>query len=732
MEFTRLSLQGQLGTIAHVDGALGDGLLAVDVANRHFMSTPDGGSLAEAMVDELAPAERTLVQRYTDGINAFLADARAGRNGAELSRELTFGLLYPDHADNRAEGVRDWTNADTMAVALGMFSELARNDTGEIFLADAAAAFGGFDPELVADVITLRSALDVATIPASGEVFGFDQMGRLDGRIEPMDPAAVAARLDIQAIADRLRPSRALFAEARRQYRGPGGMRARMSRIGQGASNNWAVNASVSESGNAILANDPHLKLGNPSIWYPAELDAVTPDGSTGTFHCAGGTIPGLPVFLSGHCEHVAWGVTTANWDMTDVYRETLNADGTAVVTLDGEVPITDVDVDFMRAGETVTQTLRYVPHHGPIVAIDEANGMALSVRWTLHDGSGARDVKAIFDLMRATNVQEAGTALSGVHGANQNFVVADDQGQIGWFPYVRIPRRDWDWSVYPPWMVLPGDGSTEWSGFHTAADIPTMIDPAAGFIATANQDLTGAFLDGDTSDARGLAQVWGKAPGFRMQRIVDLLEAGGTAHSTQTLLDIQADTHMLLGEIIVPEIEAAAAGATLDPGAQQALDRLSSWEFTCPTGLEGIDPATAEKSSDPVESRESIACTIFHMTWYEIVEHTLADEAAAAGLDVQTDSAIRKLWRRAAARWITEAITSPMVLNATTPIWDDRSTTGEVETKDDVILQAFTDAVESLSAPVEPPDGEPAGLGPDQDDWRWGPDRVQRRALRQ
>src|SRR5690606_7480331 len=99
-----------------------------------------------------------------------------------------------------------------------------------------------------------------------------------------------------------------------------------------------------------------------------------------------------------------------------------------------------------------------------------------------------------------------------------QNFVVVDRTGSLGWFPYNRVPRRPW-WSTTPSWLPLPGDGSAEWGEYIPYEELPQAVDPAAGFLATANNDMTGALADGDPSGDSEAMQSH-VAMGFRHERI--------------------------------------------------------------------------------------------------------------------------------------------------------------------------------------------------------------------
>ena len=698
MDFVRLAMRAQLGTAVPLGDDIGAALLDADTARRTFFTAPDGRPLEEVMVDQIEPELETLAQRYADGVNTWLDDARNGRNGAVLSGEYNLNILYPNAASPTARAglIRNWEIADSMAIALSLYDDLANTAGQEIGLGSSVATLATFDATLASDVFSLRPVFPVATMPASGEMFGL-----LDGIVMPIEARVRLIEENLERFTDRIELlERAKgFADGLTNGFGQGG---------ETGSNNWVLAPERTADGRALLANDPHLALSNPPIWFPASMDSKTGAGATGTIHCAGGTMAGLPIFLSGVCEDVAWGVTTAYYDITDVYLESLNATNDAVTFEGNEVPIAVYPTTISNAGADVTIDIEVVPHHGPILVKDEANNTAISARWALHNGNGAKDLTGFLELMRASTVAEAQTALGNIHGANQNFVVMDSAGDIGWFPYIRVPVRPWDWSTYPPYLPLPGDGSAEWDGFFAVEDLPQMINPTNGFIATANQDHTGAYIDGMPDENNGIAQIYGRAGGTRMQRIVDLIEAGGNGHTPDSMLSIQSDTFSLLGEIVAPEMVAAAAGATLSPEASAVVSALENWDYTCPTGLATSDPAGAA-STDAAELAAAQGCAAFHVAYFELMSLAVGDEATAAGTGIS---------RGSATTMIIEYLERPGDLATGGSFWDDVATVPDIESADDIMLQAIGAAATRLSAAT---DASPPGLGADPANWLWG-----------
>ncbi len=662
MDFIRNLVRGKLGSLVKA----GDTVLANDYENRHFFTTREGDPLEQKLYDDASAQVKGHIDAYTRGVNAWIGDMRAGENGATLTTEYDFALIVK-------ENIRDWEPADSAAVGLYVLNDLSNNSPSEISM---AANMPAFDPAFAQDLFSARPVFDAFTVPpaqmaglapSGGSSFGGNAPSSLF-----RDAAAALGRV------------------------GSGMNHAHPGEIG---SNNWVVGPTRTTSGHAILANDPHLSLLNPSIWFPIELDAKS--AGTGAYHVAGSTFPGLPSVMIGHNEDIAWGVTTAYWDLADVYVEELSADGTAVIFEGNEVPIFEKEFTFddSATGTQITRTFRWVPHHGPIVSEDDATNTAVSVRWTGHEGG--TDLDTFFGLARAGTTEEARVAIEQASSASQNFVVVDMAGDIGRYPYAKVPSRPWASQVLAPWLPLPGDGSAEWDGSIPFADLPQLTNPIAGAIATANQDMTGANADGDLlNDGQAALQAFSKADGTRQQRILDMLDAGGDAHSVETMNAIQGDNFSLYGEVVVPVILATAAGQTFTAEEQAVVDALTAWQLTCPTGVDGHDPVSSPDASDPLETAESIGCTAFHATLFAITNAALADEGTAAGVPLSGSVPVQLVVR---------AIKDPASIATGDALWDDVSTMGPAETRDEIILRGISLAAEALAVTGEP------------NDWRWG-----------
>jgi len=687
MDFVRNLVRGRLGSLVKA----GEVVLERDYANRHFFTTPEGQPLEEKLYADASPATKGHLDAYARGVNAWLADMRAGKNGATLTTEYDFALISKD-------ALREWEPADSAAIGLYVLDDLSNNSGDELALASTIDAYQG---PLAADLFSGKPLYDAFTKP------------NLPMPPPSTDPsksrrAKHAGEARDGATGDPTPRRRVRLRELGRYRELLSDATARMQRVGAGShgewpgeigSNNWALAPKRTKNGHALVANDPHLPLSNPSIWFPVELDAKSK--GSGALHVAGSTFPGLPAVMVGHNEKVGWGVTTAYWDLADVYLEELTPDGKAVLFEGKEIPIVEKTFTFrdLASGKTLEKTFRWVPHHGPLVSEDQKKRTGVSIRWVGH--AGGTDLDGFYAVAAASSVAEAKQGIESICAANQNFVVVDVEGHTGWFPFGKLPRRPFASSELPPWLPLPGDGSAEWDGVVPTSELPQLFDPMDGQIATANQDMTGASADGDLlNDGQDALQAWSKADGTRQQRILELLANGGDAHSAEGLVAMQADTYSLVGKLVADAVLADAKDAAKDANEQAVLDAVAAWDGTCPTGLDGSDPTKAKDSTDAAEVAASLGCTVAHALLFAVVDEALRDEIAAAGTAPGLGLDLGLVLR---------ALKEPAALVSGEALWDDVGTKDVVESRADILRRGLTLAAKGL-----------AGLGGPAA-WRWG-----------
>ncbi|HVO03257.1 MAG TPA: penicillin acylase family protein [Candidatus Cybelea sp.] len=283
------------------------------------------------------------------------------------------------------------------------------------------------------------------------------------------------------------------------------------------ASNNWVIAPSKSKTGAAILANDPHLGLGAPSIWYLAHI--VTPEMSW-----VGATSPGMPMMVIGANDRVSWGFTTTAGDTEDLYEERLAPnDPSRYQTFYGTEPFAARQETIkVKDGKDRVVTIR-TTHHGPVVSDLDDEGkpddpvLALKAAFLQPND---RTADALLAMNLARSADELYAALGQFDSPQQNVVYADRDGHIGFVAAGRVPVRR---KVYDDGM-LPVPGWTDdydWTGMIPLDGMPQTKDPASGWLATANNKIV------DDNYAYFMAGRW--PDDGRYKRIAELLAARPT-----------------------------------------------------------------------------------------------------------------------------------------------------------------------------------------------------------
>lgn len=502
-------------------GCLAEIFGPIALSSDTFIRTLGFSALAQREVQLLDADAHTLLTAYLSGINSFL-DAHTSR------LPLEFRLL--------GFTPRPWELADILVWPKVMALNLSTNWTSELLHARIVAAVGAERAAALYPGYPDQAAL---TIPP-GVVY---------------DP-------DIGAAALRMLADAAPFTG---EMGGPQG------------SNAWAVNGSRSLNGHPLLANDPHLALALPGIWYLAHLEG-------GDFHVTGGTFPGSCGVVVGHNRHIAWGVTNGMTDNQDLYIERFDPTdplryqwrGTweqaevrrETIQVKGQAAPTTIEVRVTRHGPIIDPVAE--PNPGPLARprdVDEQFHEALALRWTALDPSPGV-VQAVFDLNRAHTWSEFRAALAKWDVPPQNFVYADRQGNVGYALAGRLPLRNQHDGTLP----VPGwDGAHEWRDFIPAAAMPSAFNPPDGMVVTANHLVTGP-------DYPFHAQLKGEwLNPYRAERIGDLLRTE-PRHDTRSFARIQHDV------VSLPGLELARLVADLavdDPREQQARDLLVAWDGT-------------------------------------------------------------------------------------------------------------------------------------------------------
>ena len=435
------------------------------------------------------------------------------------------------------------------------------------------------------------------------------------------------------------------------------------------ASNNWAVSPRRTKNGYAILSGDPHLELSLPSIWYEVHLNAAT------GLDAYGYTFAGTPSIVLGFNRDVAWSATNTGADVLDLYRETVDdVRHPTTYKLDGAwLPLEVHEEAYLGPGgrRLLVDTL-YFTHRGPMRAM---NREWVSMRWTALDTTNAAASISVFaKAQRATSVASLMEAMQSYVAPAQNFIMADRAGSIG----IRST------GFYP---IRPGNGSgmevrdgstraNDWTGYWPLDRYPQSVNPAQGFLASANQQPIDPKVD-----RRYLGASW-PAP-FRAMRINQRLRAD-SLWTPDAIRRLQVDSGSARADLFVPEFlgaaERLAKAGRGSPELTKATALLAGWS----------------RSYTPGDKRavlfEGAMTLLSRGTWDELVP---ADSNPQLRPPTPGSLALARLLREPTNAW-----------------WDDRRTSGTKETKDDVLAAALVGALADLTTKYGDENG---------DSWRWG-----------
>jgi penicillin amidase len=510
MEMNRRIAAGRLAEV------LGKDALEVDL----FLRTLGVHRSAEQQFAHLGPPTQTVLLRYAAGVNAFLA----ARHGALPIEFLLTGAPAPE----------PWTPADSLGWLIMMSWDLSGNWSNEVLRMRLATRLS-------------KQQIDEFLPPYPGN----------HGVADP--PLATA---DYTVLYRKLKEATALAAAL--PAVAPPGLRPGLG------SNNWVVAGSRTESGKPLLANDPHLDLSAPSLWYFAHLSAPG-------LETIGATLPGLPFVVLGRTQSVAWGFTNTGPDTQDLYLEELHGD--LARTPDGWQPLLKrTEVIHVKGGADRTITVRE-SRHGPLVSdvlgaagkavagVDAAR-YAIAFQWTSLRADDTT-LQAGLKLNRAHDWASFLDAARDFESPEQNIVYADTAGNIGEISAGRVPLRRPDNDLRGQAPAPGWDARYDWTGFVPFEDLPQQFNPASGRIVTANQKIV------PDDYPWFITSEW--APPYRSDRIAALLDAR-PRHTLQSFAAIQGDQRSLAAAEMLPLLLTTTPGS---PAAREALAALSHWDGT-------------------------------------------------------------------------------------------------------------------------------------------------------
>ena len=416
-------------------------------------------------------------------------------------------------------------------------------------------------------------------------------------------------------------------------------------------SNNWVVDGAKSATGKPLLANDPHLDIQMPSIWYEIGLHGAG-------FDVVGASFPGAPGVVIGHNDRIAWGVTNAGPDVQDLYIERINPDNPHQYEYQGrweDMEVVREEIWVKGRAEPEVLEVR-ITRHGPIISeVVEGLEEPLAFRWTALEPSQL--VRSVLLLDRARNWEEFREALRYWDVPSQNFVYADVEGNIGYQMPGRIPIRAKGVAQgFNPGLVpVPGwTGEYEWEGYIPFDELPHVYNPPTHFIVTANNKIV-------PDDYPYFISYEWAAP-YRAQRIIQLLTAKD-ALSVDDFRAIQADTYSVPGELFTPYLLRLEPEGWLQ---ERAMRELRAWDFR--------------------NEADSSGAAIFQVFYLKLVENTFADELGEELFE-------EYLTGRGVAHHMALA---RMIEDSDNP-WFDDVNTPQREMRDDILRESFAEALDYL-----------------------------------
>jgi len=528
MDLLRRVSRGQLSEI------LGPVTLPIDKEFR----TMQFARAAERDLQLMDGESRAAMEAYARGVNQFIGQ-RANR------LPLEFSLLKYKPAP--------WQASDSLAISAYMYRTLT--DTWERKL-DRAAVEARVGLDRAKELFSQEASMDHFVIGDPNVANDGSQRTHVDRDDEDDDddgqPDAVL-KASSTTIPERFPDFTSAIASTMPGYLADV---TREIRHGLG-SNNWVVNGQHTASGKPLLANDTHLELSLPPIWYEVHLTAPG-------WNIKGFTLPGAPFVVIGHNDRIAWGFTNNGADVQDLYIESFNpAAPDEYRAHDGWTKAQIFDEAIHVKGQADEHLKVTVTRHGPVVHRDGNKGYAL--RWTATEPGGLSN--SYNELGKARNWEEFRSAAKRVWGPAQNAVYADVEGNIGYIMAARVPIRKRGHGEIP----VPGENDDyEWTGYLPFDQLPQALNPGTGFIVTANARVVGPAYKPYLTDR------WEEP--YRTARIYDLLGDKGRLRPSD-MLKVQTDTFSYPHAFLADQVTAAAKTVQpKDERARKLIAELNDW----------------------------------------------------------------------------------------------------------------------------------------------------------
>ena len=503
-------------------GRLSELFGARTVGADRALRTLELGRIAAAQLGITRSEERRILEAYAHGVNAWLAQGRYHAVEFRMIRHAA-EPWRPEHS-----------------LAIGRLEAWDLRTTGdELELGDVAAQLG---PDRAAQLAPTYP--DTApTIVPRGEWRAGRDVGSQHAAPLRSAPSLSFRTVSRRAHASAWEPDEPGFDDKR-------GFDGRAP-----ASNAWVLGPSRTASHKPILANDPHLTLRAPSIWYLVGAHAPG-------YEVVGATIPGIPIVVLGHNARLGWGFTNAMVDDVDYVAEELSPDSTRYRTPGGWARTEVVAETIFVHGGTPLVYRRLRTADGPVIErAGREPGPPLAMRWVAHDPTD--EIGALRAMGRATDLPSFEAAVAGFRSPEQNVVYADAAGNIAYFLAGHVPVRRGGAGLGPAsgWAT-----AGRWDGYLAAAELPRMVNPAQAYIVTANNRVIGdeyPFY---------ISREW-ELP-YRAERILELVRRDSAA-TAGSVARAQLDIVDVFCRAIAPLAARAAAAA----GRPDVAAGLRAWD---------------------------------------------------------------------------------------------------------------------------------------------------------
>jgi len=492
-----------------------------------FFRTLQLRRMAEQSLDLLSPATKANLESYSAGVNAYMKEV----NGLFGKMPVEFTILGFQPID-------EWTPVDTLLVGKYLAYMLGDNYRSESYRQHLVNQVGEemakeLFPTYPKDGIITVKKNNITTASNPQTVYNLSEIGQFE-----FNPVMEAP--------NQISPSDNFIG-----------------------SNGWVVSGKLTKSGKPILANDPHLFVQTPSVWYQTHLVL----NGKQKRNLIGVTLPGVPGIILGHNDKIAWGVTNVQADAQDLFVEKLNPKNLKQFEYKGEWKDAEVIKEtILVKGQEEVEFEILNTLHGPIITefVGEGENRSkrnLALQWTAIQPS--KDIEAILELNKATDYDQFEKALSKFHAPALNFIFAGDDGTIAYKMAGLIPIRNQGDGVIP---TAGWTGETDWKGYIPFEQLPETVNPEEGYIVTANNKVM--------DDSYPYLITKSFAAPYRAQRIADVIESKKGSLTPDDMIGLQTDTLNLQAKQLLPILLPMLEKGTLNETEKKAMELLQAWDF--------------------------------------------------------------------------------------------------------------------------------------------------------